>query len=62
MSERRTINGGVIAMENYGAIGQPRDEDRLNILEQDELVREMTSQCGELMTNVVVTKSYGVQF
>ncbi|KAK2151236.1 hypothetical protein LSH36_371g01017 [Paralvinella palmiformis] len=37
MAEKSTINGGIIAMENYGAIGQPGDEDRVNILEQDEL-------------------------
>lgn len=40
MAEKSTINGGIIAMENYGAIGQPGDEDRVNILEQDELVRK----------------------
>ena len=35
MTERSTINGGVIAMENYGTIGRPQDDDRVNILERD---------------------------
>lgn len=37
--EKNAINGRVIPMEDYGSIKNPISEDRVNILEEDELVR-----------------------
>lgn len=36
--EKSAINGVPIAMENYGTLRSPTDDDRVNIIAEDELV------------------------
>ena len=38
--EKNVINGRVIPMENYGTLQNP-EEDRVHILEEDELVSDL---------------------
>lgn len=38
--EKNVINGRVIPMENYGTLSKGNAEDRVHILEEDELVSE----------------------
>ena len=38
--EKNVINGRVIPMENYGTLQNP-EEDRIHILEEDELVSDL---------------------
>ena len=50
--EKNVINGRVIPMENYGTLQNP-EEDRVHILEEDELVSDL------LYLMILHEKNYG---
>ena len=54
--EKNAINGRVIPMEDYGSIKPSAEDERVNILEEDELVSNcQMAMSGELSSNMFVS-------
>ncbi len=43
-AERSAINGRIFPLEDYGTLRSPTDDDRVHILEDDELVCDLYNQ------------------
>jgi hypothetical protein len=58
MSEKKSLNGGVIALGTYGTIGQSAAEDKVNILLDDSNVSDSTSLFTQDFMLVIFLKKF----